>query len=132
MKRKISMVVVGIFILFLSPFRVEAQDWKNVNPKMNHVLADTTFVRATEVTIEPGEKSDMHTHPAHFFYALTEGKLMVYYKDGKSQLYELKVGESGVSGPERPHMTENVGKTTIKFLIVELKDHPYKSTKRKK
>lgn len=117
---------------FLVPFNTGAQDWKNVNPKMNHVLADTTFLRAIEVTIAPGEKSEMHTHPAHFFYALTDGKMVVHYKDGKNETIDLKPGISGVSAPERPHVTENVGKTTIKFLLVELKEHPYKETVQKK
>lgn len=133
MKKKHSiLVLLGVFTLALLPNTTLAQDWKNVNPKMNRILADTTFVRGTEVTLQPGEKSDMHTHPAHFFYALSEGKMMVYYKDGKSQPYDLKPGFAGVSGPERPHMTENVGNTTVKFLIVELKEHPYKESKKEK
>ena len=132
MKTNLSTVVGGIVILFLFSLNAQAQDWKNVNPKMNHVLADTTFLRATEVTLEPGEKSDMHSHPAHFYYALTAGKLMVHYKDGKNEPFDLKPGMSGASAPERPHVTENVGNTTVKFLIVELKEHPYKESKTKK
>jgi mannose-6-phosphate isomerase-like protein (cupin superfamily) len=99
--------------------------WQS-NAQMNRVLNDTTFVKATEITLQPGEKTDMHTHPAHFFYALTDGKLLVHYKDGKTQTYDLKQGMSGVSGPERWHTTENPGTTPVKFLIVELKDRPYK------
>ncbi len=128
MKRNLS-IIGGILLFFLLSYNAGAQDWKNVNPKMNHILADTSFLRAALVTLEPGEKSDMHTHPAHFFYALSEGKMMIYYKDGKKEEMVLKPGESGVSGPERPHMTENTGTTTIKFLIVELKEHPYRAPK---
>jgi len=122
----------GLFIFFLAPFNAGAQDFKKVDPKINHVLADTTFLSAIEVTLAPGEKTDMHTHPAHFFYALTEGKLIVHFKDGKNETMDLKPGVSGVSGPERPHVTENAGKTTVKFLLVELKEHPYKDTGAKK
>jgi len=132
MKTKLSILVGGIFIFFLTAFNAGAQDLKNVNPKMSHVLADTTFLKAIEVTLAPGEKTDMHTHPAHFLYGLTEGKLMVHHKDGKNEPYNLKPGFSGVSGPEGPHVTENVGKTTVKFLLVELKDYPYKDTGKKK
>jgi quercetin dioxygenase-like cupin family protein len=130
MKKMLFLTGGMIMVLFLSSYNAEAQDWKNVNPKMNHILADTTFLRGTLVTLEPGEKSDWHTHPAHFFYALTEGKMVVHYKDGTKEEYNMKPGDSGMSGPERPHMTENTGKTTIKFLIVELKEHPYKSTEK--
>ena len=97
--------------------------------KINNVLADTTFLKATEVTLEPGQKTDMHSHPAHFFYALTDGKLVVHYKDGKDETYDLKQGLSMAGPPERPHVTENGGSKTLKFLIVELKDYPYKEKK---
>jgi quercetin dioxygenase-like cupin family protein len=132
MKKNVSLVVGGAFILFLFTFNAMAQEWKNVNPKMNHILADTTFLRATEVTLEPGEKSDMHTHPAHFFFALTSGKLMIHYQDGKEEAFLLEPGKSGASAPERPHITENAGPTTVKFLLVELKEHPYVDSKKKK
>jgi mannose-6-phosphate isomerase-like protein (cupin superfamily) len=132
MKKDLSFIFGRIFILFLLSFNANAQEWKNVNPKMNHVLADTTFVRATEVVLQPGEKSDMHTHPAHFFYALTDGKLIVHYKDGKEESLDLKPGMSGIGAPESPHVTENGGSTTIKFLLVELKEHPYVDSKNKK
>lgn len=132
MKRNLSIMLGGIFALFLLPLNANAQDWKNVNPKMNRILADTTFLRATEVILQPGEKSDMHTHPAHFVYALTDGKLIVHYKDGKTETMELKAGMSGVSAPERPHVSENGGTDTIKFLLVELKEHPYIEPKTKK
>lgn len=132
MKKDRSFIFGRIFILFLLSFGSNAQEWKNVNPKMNHILADTTFLRATEVVLQPEEKSDMHTHPAHFFYALTDGKLIVHYKDGKNESMDLKSGMSGVSAPERPHVTENGGSTTVKFLLVELKEHPYVESKNKK
>jgi len=127
MKKDYFTLIGGIF--FLSLFSIDAAAQKNVNTKMNHVLADTTFLRAVEVTLEPGEKTEMHTHPANFFYAITEGKLMVHFKDGKNQPYNLKAGDAGVTGPESEHITENVGNTKIKFLVVELKEHPYKALK---
>lgn len=133
MKRKTLHLIVGtLFILLIAPGKMTAQDWKKVNPKMNRMVADTTFVRAIEVTLQPGEKSEMHTHPAHVYYALTDGKMKVYYKDGKSEVYELKAGQGGASGPERPHYTENVGMMPLKFLLVELKEHPYKDPPKKK
>jgi mannose-6-phosphate isomerase-like protein (cupin superfamily) len=125
MKNKLLKTIGATVIFLLLSFNTTAQDWKNQNPKMNHILADTTFLRATEVILLPGEKSDLHTHPAHFFYALTEGKLTVHYKDGKNESFDLKPGMSGVSAPERPHVAENTGATTVKFLLVELKEHPY-------
>jgi quercetin dioxygenase-like cupin family protein len=127
MKKILMSTACGIFFLFCITTRSTAQDWKKVNPNINKILTDTAYVRAMEVTLEPGQKSDMHTHPAHFFYALTEGKLTVHYADGKTEEYDLKPGDSGFSSPERPHITENTGDKTVKFLLVELKEHPYKA-----
>lgn len=117
-------------LLLMASTKLVSQDWKNTNPKMNNVLVDTTLLRGTVVTIEPGQKSDTHTHPANFFYALTDGKIIIHYTDGKNETWELKAGDAGFSVPERPHVTENVGSKTVKFLLVELKEHPYKAPKK--
>ena len=94
---------------------------------MSKVLTDTTLVRAMVVTLGPGKKSDVHTHPAHFYYALTDGKLAVHYTDGKNEKFDLKAGDGGFSGPERPHIVDNAGTKPLKFLLVELKEHPFKA-----
>jgi len=102
-----------------------AQSWKDLDAKTVKSLADTTLLRAAEVTIMPGEKGKVHSHPAHFFYALTECHLTIHYTDGKEEKYDLKPGDCGYSNPERPHWTENTGSKASRFLIVELKEHPY-------
>jgi mannose-6-phosphate isomerase-like protein (cupin superfamily) len=124
MKKNLTLLAVGTMFFFLFAVDSGAQDMKS-NPKMSQILADTTFLRAAIITLEPGAKTDMHTHPAHFLYALSEGKILVHYKDGTSETMELKPGMAAVAPPEKPHMTENVGTTTVKFIIVELKEHPY-------
>ena len=107
-----------------------AQDWVKKDAKAIKMLADTSYVRAMEVTINHGDKGSVHTHPAHFFYALTDGKLIVHYADGKDEEYDIKAGDSGFSYPERPHWTENPGDKPVKFLLVELKEHPYHAKKK--
>src|SRR5688572_1676450 len=85
-----------------------AQDWVKVAPKGKEVKADNSVVRMVEVTLQPGDKEPMHSHPAHIYYALSEGKMKVNYSDGKSETYDMKPGECGYSDPERPHTTENI------------------------
>lgn len=114
-----------ILILVLVSTGLFAQDWAKVNPEMNNIIADTTLLRATIATIEPGAKSEIHTHPASFFYALTDCKLKVYYTDGQTETFDLKAGDAGYGSPEKPHQTENTGTKTAKFLLAELKEHPY-------
>jgi quercetin dioxygenase-like cupin family protein len=129
--KTVLLIIAGTLIFAVAP-KLVAQDWKKTNPEMNAILVDTTLVRAMAVTIEPGQKSDTHSHPAHFFYALTEGKLVVHYSDGKNETYDLKLGDAGFSAPEGPHVVENVGTKQVKFLLVELKEHPYKAPMEKK
>ena len=121
---KVLKITATFVALFLCA-GAQAQNWKDLDAKLVRTLADTTLVRASEVTVQPGEKGQVHTHPAHFFYALTECHLVVHYTDGEDVKYDLKAGDSGYSGPERPHWTENVGDRPARFLIVELKEHPY-------
>jgi quercetin dioxygenase-like cupin family protein len=123
MSKKLLIIAGGILLFLLNSSNLQAQDWEKVNSEAVNMLADTTFLKAYEVTLKAGEKSSMHTHPNHFFYALTEGKLIVHFKDGSSDVpYNLKPGDFGVQGPEGAHITENVGTKTAKYLVVELKE----------
>lgn len=125
-------ITATFVVLFFSLSCALAQDWKDLDAKTVKTLADTALVRASEVTIAPGEKGSVHTHPAHFFYALTDCKLIIHYTDGKEEKYDLHPGDNGYSNPERPHWTENVGDKPARFLIVELKEHPYESEQGKR
>ena len=118
-----------VFSLFLFSLSASAQDEKYMNSKMNHVLVDTSFVDAVEVTLHPGELTDLRTRPAYFFYALTDGRLKVYHQGAKDEILDLKHGFSELSEPEGKHVIENVGTKTVKFLVVELKDYPYSAQK---
>jgi quercetin dioxygenase-like cupin family protein len=129
MKVLVSILLASALLFVVVDKGAIAQDWKKANPKMNMILSDTTLVRAMVVTIQPHEKSDVHSHPAHFFYALTDLKLRVHYTDGKTETYDVKAGEGAFGEPERPHVTENIGSKPGKFLIVELKEHPYAAPK---
>jgi uncharacterized RmlC-like cupin family protein len=129
MKKNVFLVVKGIFFLLLCSLNSNAQAMKSMGQINGVELVNSKLIHATEVTLKPGEKSNVHTHSAHFYYALTDMNLKVRYKDGKEELYDMKAGESGVSDPERPHSTQNIGLKTARFLIVELKEHPYKAPK---
>jgi len=62
MKTSLFLSAVMMFIFSTITSVTLAQDWKNTNPKMNNVLVDTTLLRSMVVTIEPGEKSEVHSH----------------------------------------------------------------------
>lgn len=131
--RHISVFIAfSVMLILFSASETAGQEWNKVNPGMEKKLIDTTLISAAKVTLKPNEKSGVHTHPAHFFYLLTPGKAVVQYTDGKSETYDMQAGDCGFSDPERPHTIQNVGDKPLTFLIVELKEHPYKETKTKK
>jgi quercetin dioxygenase-like cupin family protein len=125
-KFQIYLATMALF-LFITITGVSAQEFMKTDAKIIKVLSDTTYMTAMEVTFPAGYKTNVHSHPAHFVYALTDGTLSVAYTDGKKEEFSFKAGESFSSVPERPHMTTNAGKTPIKFILVEFKDQPYKT-----
>ena len=122
--------VIALTIVLLTG-GLYAQEWTKVNPEMTSVLSDTNLVLAYVASIEPGQKSIMHTHSATFIYTITDLKLKVYYADGQVETVEVPAGLGLYANPEKMHQTENIGDKTAKFLLVELKEHPYVSSSSK-
>lgn len=129
MKRIIAMLTVFTLVICIHSTIVSAQDWNKLNPDGTNTLVDTTLVRSIIVTIAPGETIGPVTHPAHFAYILTDGKLKVYSDGNEPKTMELKKGMPLFMNPQPPHKTENVGHEPFSFLIVELKEHPYGGSK---
>ena len=118
-------VLVLCLLLAFAP-AASAQNWDKVSSTGRETLVDTTLIEAVMITLKPGEKIGPFTHPAYFAYALTGGKIKVHLPEGEPMIMEFEKGFSAFVGPERPHMPENIGDKTVKFLLVELKEHPYK------
>ena len=127
MKKFQFVLTATVFFFFIGISSTSAQEFMKTDPKIIKVLADTTYMTAMEVTFPPGYTTSMHTHAAQFIYALTDGTLSVTHADGKKEEFALKAGDSMGAPPEGPHMTTNPGKKPVKFILVELKEHPYKS-----
>lgn len=103
-----------------------AQDVVAVSPTTNKILVENDHVRVLESTFKPGAKEGQHTHPAGWYYVTRAGKLKVSYADGKVEMWEPKIGESAWMDGEAPHTAENVGKTTLQYILVEVKSAPTK------
>ena len=117
---------VGIGLLMVLTSNISsAQDWTRLNTNGRETLVDTTLLEAVILTIEPGEKVGPMTHPKYFAYAFTDGKIKVHLPEGEPMILEFDAGFHLFAGPEGPHMPENIGDKTVKFLLVELKEHPY-------
>jgi quercetin dioxygenase-like cupin family protein len=96
------------------------QDAATATPKVVKVRLENERVRVLEFTSEPGDKEAPHFHPAFVIYFVTDGTLRITTPDGKSDDVEFHAGEIRWRDPVT-HSTENIGKTTLHAIIVELK-----------
>ncbi|MGA2629844.1 MAG: cupin domain-containing protein [Terriglobia bacterium] len=118
--RLLAVCVVFVALLLVTGTSVRAQDLVKVAPKNCTVVLDNAQVRVIRVVLKPGDKLEMHSHPAHIVYSLTEGKAKYTSADGKTEERDVKAGQA-VWSDGATHSTENVGTTESRALVVELK-----------
>jgi quercetin dioxygenase-like cupin family protein len=103
------------------------QDPVKVSPELYKVILDNERLRVLDITLKPGAKSPMHSHPDFVVYALSDGKAKFTFKDGKTQDIELKNGQC-VWNDAMSHAAENTGQADLHVLNIELKEpKPMKS-----
>jgi quercetin dioxygenase-like cupin family protein len=95
------------------PVKVSAKEYKKV-------VLDNEKVRVIQVEFAPGDVAAWHSHPNHVVYILTSGKIEITNKGEKPVISELKAGEA-MYMTAVTHMAKNVGTTTIKLVITEIK-----------
>lgn len=99
-----------------------AQDFVKVAAKGTvKVLLDNDQVRVLQIETPPGQVTAWHSHPNHILYALTDGKLEITDKDKPARVVEFKAGDA-LFMPAVTHMAKNVGVTTLKLVMTELKE----------
>jgi quercetin dioxygenase-like cupin family protein len=123
MKRTLAVLAV-VAISCLIPGVSNAQDVMVVAKDHYKLLVDNDHVRVVQCTLKPGEKDVMHTHPSNYYFVTQGGKMKVTTAEGKTEMMEMKTGESGWENAEGPHTSENVGKKTLSFILVEVKSAP--------
>ena len=113
------------FILIISS-NLYAQDVVKVAPKeYKKVILDNENVRVIEVEFTPGQVATWHSHPAHVVYIIAGGKLEMTVKGKKAQVNVLKTGNASYN-PAITHMVKNVGTTTVKLILTEIKPVTHK------
>jgi len=112
--------VLATLLLLSSSQGAPAQDPAVVNSKTVRVKLENSRVRVFEATLQPGDKEQLHSHPAYIIYVLSGGKARNHTPDGKVTESEFVTGETLYREP-LTHWAENIGTTTIHLVIVELK-----------
>lgn len=112
--------LVSFTLLLIAVTTVRAQDVVKVAPKNCKVVLENDHVRVVRVVMKPGDKIEMHSHPASILYSLTGGKTKYTSADGKTEERESKAGQATYSEAVT-HASENVGTTETRSLLIELK-----------
>ena len=96
------------------------QDPLVVNSKTIALKLENPRVRVLEATLKPGDKEQTHSHPAYVIYVIEGGKFRNHATDGTVADGEFKTGDVIYRDPVT-HWAENIGDTTIRLVLVELK-----------
>jgi quercetin dioxygenase-like cupin family protein len=91
-----------------------------VNAKTIHVKMENARVRVLEAELKPGDKEQLHSHPAYVIYVIAGGKTRNHMADGETKDTEMVTGDVIYREP-LTHWAENIGTTTIRLILVELK-----------
>ena len=119
--------LVLVFVLLVTGFvRSDAganreQDPLVVNSKTIALKLENSRVRVLEATLKPGDKEKPHSHPAYVIYVIEGGKVRNHAADGAVTETEFKAGDVIYRDP-LTHWAENIGSTTIRLELVELKN----------
>ena len=103
--------------------RVTVQEPLVVNADTIKLRLENSRVRVLEATLKPGDKEKTHSHPAYVIYVIEGGKVRTHGVDGSVAEADFKTGDV-IYREAVTHWAENIGKTTIRLELVELKDAP--------
>ena len=118
MMRKSLVLIAGLVLVAAGS--LGAQDVAVVNPKTIKVKLDNEHVRVMEATLGPGVKENVHSHPSSIVYVLAGGMVRNHLPDGTTKEATYTAGQTVYRDPVT-HWAENIGKTTIRLVVVELK-----------
>lgn len=119
MKTRLALIL--IFFAVSTPAAGPSIDPVRLSPDMYRVLLENEHVRMVEYRIEPGQKEPWHTHPAKAMYVIEGGRLKITLPDDTSFVADEKAGEAHWMGAVGRHYGENVGDTTVRIVLVEVK-----------
>src|SRR6476619_3601925 len=123
MKRSFTLIIVLFVTGFVrgDAYVAREQDPLVVNSKTIALKLENARVRVLEATLKPGDKEQLHSHPAYVIYVIEGGKVRTHGTDGSVVEAAFKTGDVIYRDPVT-HWAENIGTTTIRLELVELKN----------
>jgi len=123
--RKLQVLLAGVaaggLMMVAGSRPAPAQDPAVVNAKMVSVKLENAHVRVLDSVLQPGDKEQMHSHPAAVIYVVSGGKMRNHLADGKTSEAEVKAGDV-IYRDALTHWSENIGTTPVHVVLVELKN----------
>ena len=99
-----------------------AQGKKAAAQVTTKVIAENDKVRAYEVTFAPGaENKSIPSSSTRVVRAISGGTIERTYADGKKEKVTYKAGQVRINEPSPAFTSRNVGKSTIKLYVVQVK-----------
>ncbi len=130
MKIILISLLLGLFLI--QSASVYAQDPIKECPNVyKKVILENKRVRVIEIEFAPGETAVWHKHPDHIAYALTDGKLEITDKGKSPFIADIAAGVA-LYLPAVTHTAKNIGNTTLKMVVTELKPTGSKKKSTKK
>jgi quercetin dioxygenase-like cupin family protein len=92
-----------------------------LNPEHYKVEVENERIRAIRISYAPGDKSEMHSHPASVAVLLTDADVRYTYPDGSTEVIHGNAGDV-MWLPPTTHQPENVGDNRFELIEIEMKD----------
>ncbi len=96
-------------------------DAAKVASKTHKTLFENDKVRVLEVTIQPGEKEPVHTHPYKSITIVEKPSRIKYYDEDGNVLEEVQIEGVSWLEPTGLHAAENTGSDVFKGYRIEMK-----------
>lgn len=114
----LGLVAAALGLIPASPSKL--QDPLSVDPTVYNLKLDNERVRVFVVKFKPGQSIAVHKHPDHVVYAIQGGRLMIH-EVGKDPVTMNVATGTTLFLPAQSHSAKNMGKTTMRLLVTELK-----------
>jgi quercetin dioxygenase-like cupin family protein len=124
LKAQLSAAILAAAVAII-PFAARCEEpdalsveWQGKKPCEK--LHEDDQIRILRCTFPPGAKHLRHQHPVDFVYVLSDGKQEVKTEAGTKQ-GEPIADNFALNAPVSWHEVTNVGDTTIRYVVVEMK-----------
>jgi len=118
--KRMGLFAVSALALFVTMGAAQSLDPAVVNARTVKVTLENEQVRVFEAVLKPGDKEALHSHPRTVVYVIEGGRMRNHPENGTATEAELTAGQTLYREP-LTHWAENIGTTTMRLVVVELK-----------